>query len=840
MALPNTIEKPLDYCRNRHNSNSNFLYLQKTNMRNICLLLTLILIISCKNNSPKDSNLITLVPNDASIVIKTTSIEGLKSVFKNNSLLRQFSEGSSVEHLNTKLNYLNYIKPADELLLAFGKDKNDSLQISIITKYHKDLFNLDSVPNRLIETTTTNGISLTKTTLENEVIYSIVKDSLFFASNDRILAETAFNQKEPAPILNELYRTSNNGASVSIIINTEKKSFQPDFFFNQNLNKIQFSNYFLLDADLTQDQLKFDGITIARDSSKSLINVFKNTFPQDNNLPKICPPDSDGFLSFSFHNFKTFQENLSQFRKQDSIISASVFESIVEAGVIYKNEQQAVVLNSIDATNMNSYLGTQNSIETYRDIIIYGFDKPELFSNLFAPLITYKTATNFINIDDFFVFSDNIELLKDIISSYQNNATLYTSDTFEDLMDELSDASSLLVYANGNNLKKIINTNFNIGNPINPDEFNASAIQFVYETDFAHVHAVLQKTKKKPSSNSVFEGANITLDADLLTDPQFINNHTNNQKEVVVQDVNYNLYLISKDGKVQWKKQLDSKILGRIEQIDTYKNGRLQLAFATQHQIYVIDRDGKNVGTFPLKFKNEITQPLSVFDYEKNRDYRLMLTQGSNILLYDKNGKMVGGFLYNKAENTINTQPQHFKIGRKDYIVFVQGNELEILSRVGKTRVSIKNNIDFSDSGIYLYDNKFTTTTAKGDLIQIDENGKMSSSNLNLAEKHAITATSKTLVTLSENILHVRTNKIELDFGDYTAPQIFYVNDKIYVSVTDLQAKKVFLFDSLGRSIDNFPVYGNSTIDLDNIDKAKNPGFVTKGDKNSIIIYQMH
>src|SRR5690606_26746301 len=113
------------------------------------------------------------------------------------------------------------------------------------------------------------------------------------------------------------------------------------------------------------------------------------------------------------------------------------------------------------------------------------------------------------------------------------------------------------------------------------------------------------------------------------------------------------------------------------------------------------------------------------------------------------------------------------------------------------------------------------------------------SSNLNLQGKHSITATNKTLVTLSDNILHIKTHKIELDFGDYTPPKIFYVNDKIYVSVTDLQAKKVYLFDSLGKSIDKFPVYGNSTIDLDNIDKEKSPEFVTKGNQNGIIIYQI-
>src|SRR5690606_28893170 len=189
----------------------------------------------------------------------------------------------------------------------------------------------------------------------------------------------------------------------------------------------------------------------------------------------------------------------------------------------------------------------------------------------------------------FFVFSDDVSLLKDIISSYQNNATLYTSDVFETMMNNLSDESSLLAYANSNHLKHIFNSNFTVENTINPEGFNASAIQFVYETDFAHVHGILQKNRKKSSSNAVYEDISVTLDADVLTNPQFVNNHTNSEKEVVVQDINNNLYLISKDGKVQWKKQLDSKILGRIEQIDINKNGRLQLAFATEHQVYVLD-----------------------------------------------------------------------------------------------------------------------------------------------------------------------------------------------------------------------------------------------------------
>lgn len=809
-------------------------------MRTFWLFLTFIVLISCNTDKKEQSALINLIPANSAVIVRTTSIEGLKNVFKNNSLLNQFSRAKALDNLNSKLDFLDHLKPSNEVLITLGNIKTDSLQVSIITKYTKNLFNLDSVPNHAVEILAVKGNSLTKTTIDNTVIYSAIKDSIFFASNNRKLVESAFQRQNPDPELKKLYETTGNGSSVSIIVNTKTSAFKPNYFIDETLNTLQLTNYMLLDAELTQDQLKFDGITTAKDSLKSLINIFKNTGPQENQLPKISPSDVDGFLSFSFNNFKVFHENLMAYRAQGSLADASVFESVLEVGTLYKNEHQAVVLSSINASNLSHFFGTQNTIETYRDIPIYGFDRPDLFSEVFSPLISYKSATNYVRMDDFFVFSDHIEFLKEIVSSYQNSTTLFSSPAFEELMDDLSDESSLFAYANGNHLKTIVNSNINTEDPIIPEGFNAAAIQFVYDTDFAHVHALTQKHKKRSTHNSVYEDVSVALDADLLTTPQFVNNHTNNQMEVVIQDIHNNLYLISKGGKVLWKKQLKGKILGPIEQMDIYKNGRLQLAFATPNDVYVVDRNGKDVGRFPLKFKDQITQPLSVFDYDNTRDYRLMITQGKSVLLYDKQGKTVSGFTYKKAANTINTQPQHFRIGRKDYIVFVQGSELEILSRVGKTRVRIKNNISFSDSGIYLYNNQFTTTTAKGDLIQIDQNGKLSSINLNLGEKHAFTSTSKTLVTLSENILHINTHKVELDFGDYTAPKTFYVNDKIYVTVTDLQAKKVYLFDSLGKPIENFPVYGNSAIDLKNIDKEKRPEFVTTGDRNSIIIYQMN
>ena len=139
---------------------------------------------------------------------------------------------------------------------------------------------------------------------------------------------------------------------------------------------------------------------------------------------------------------------------------------------------------------------------------------------------------------------------------------------------------------------------------------------------------------------------------------------------------------------------------------------------------------------------------LSVFDYDKNKNYRLLVTQGKNLLMYDKNLKPVNGFVFKSANNTILNQPQHFRIGRKDYIVFKTQNKIYILDRTGRTRVTPKTSISFSNETIYLYNNKFTTTSPEGNLITIDTKGNSVSQNLNLSSQHHIETSSKTLVTL--------------------------------------------------------------------------------------------
>ena len=810
-------------------------------MRFFCFSLLLLLIFGCSNTSSEKSTLIDFVPENSDVIIKTSNLESLKSSLNNSDFLQKLSQTKSYKNLEFELQSLSLLKPNSDILICFSKDVNDSLQYSIISKYHTNLFVTDSLKNYSEESLIYKNKSVTKSTFNKSVFYSTLIDSTFFASSSKSITDAVFNKKNNDIDLDKIYSTTANDKTTSVIIKPNNP-FIKSFFVNDSLNLNSFTNYIAVDVDITQDEIFINGITKASDSSESLITVFKNSIPQENAIQTVTPSNSDGFMSFTFDDFKIFEKNIAKFNKHDSLISdASLFDNIIEVGDIYEGKNRAIVLNSLDIiATKDALLSEQSKIETYRQIDIYTYSKPELFASIFSPLITFKNASKYCVLDNFFVFADSMEMLQNIIANYQNKTTLSERSYFKNIKEQLTDESSLLIVVNPSLLTDILIKNGFENSDYKFDSYNTSAIQFIYDINFAHVNGIIKKNKTKAQLNSISEELNIKLENDLLIAPQFVVNHVTKEKEIVVQDVNNNLYLISNKGKILWKKRLHGPVLGRIEQIDIYKNGRLQLTFATPNRVYIIDRNGKDVAPFPGKFNDDITQPLSVFDYNNDKNYRLLVTQGKNILMYNVNAKLVEGFNFKSANGTIISQPKHFRIGSKDYISFKTTSKLYILNRVGATRVTPKTSSKFSDEDVYVYQNKFLTTSDQGDLLSIDNNGNTFIENHNLSENHNIETTSKTRVLQNENKLTINSKTIELDFGNYSKPKIFYLNDKIYITTTDLQSQKIYLFDSQAELIDNFPVYGNSIIDLNDIDKDKNLEFVTKGESNSIILYQIN
>ena len=311
--------------------------------------------------------------------------------------------------------------------------------------------------------------------------------------------------------------------------------------------------------------------------------------------------------------------------------------------------------------------------------------------------------------------------------------------------------------------------------------------------------------------------------------------------DVAVQDVNHVLYLIDNNGKILWQKQLDSKILGKISQVDLYKNGRLQLAFTTSDTFYILDRNGNEVAPFPLKFNDDVTQPLSVFDYDNNRNYRFVVTQGKNLLMYDSRAAIVNGFKFTSAKSEIILPPKHIRIGTKDYITIQQQNgTLNILDRTGDERVPVELKFNFSQYPIAEANTGFELVDKDGVQFHIDQKGKVTKKDKNLTDGFAVAQLNNTQAIIDNNRLIVNNKENELDFGLYSGLSIQEAGKSKYITLLDETAKRVFVFDTKGGLLPNFPVYGDSAPDLGHLKRNANLGFVVKGESDSVLIYRIN
>ena len=782
-------------------------------MKKHLLYIIILVSFSCSERYKTKTDVSEIIPSSHHTIIKVNAFSDLKAISQKNIPFKEFK----IKDLLSKAEFLNTTKP-----IYFSISDNN---YTFITEYSKSLLQVDSISDILSKKILDNDVI--KTVNNKDTLYHRIINGFFFGSENYTLVDTI--KKKSNPQLKKLLTTIDSKAEASIIF---KNKSDNDLILKRNTLKNS-TEYEVLDLNMEGDDISYSGF-VRNNDTLFRKNVFRNTVPQEFDLANVIPKDVESFTRIAFDDYLIFSENISKLNATEKDSTSDILNLSNEVSVIKTKFGEAITIGTLDENLLEEVVSEElnaNS-EAFKDVPIFKFEKDSIFRDRFLPFFSLEKASLGFVYRNFAVFSNDKKTLQHIISQKVNNQTLATSEKFKDISMQLADESSYLIYKNGEGLYDFLNR---------PAKgYNANAVQYVYETNFAHINGILSKYKKRPSGNSITDDFTVSLTSEILMQPQTVKNHRNNSYEIVVQDVLNNLYLISNSGQILWKRKLEGGILGKVKQIDIYKNGRLQLAFATPNYVYIIDRNGKDVGPFPKKFNDNITKPLSVFDYDNRKNYRLLVTQNKSLIMYNTEAKRVNGFKYKKASNTISSQPKHFKIGSKDYIVFSQGEKLEVLNRQGKERITVKGNIEFSNNSIYLYQNKFTTLTNTGQLAQVDTDGYINLKPFDLDTNSNINTTSKTLVAMSDNKLKIKSKILDLDFGNYTMPRIFYLYDKIYISTTDLDAKKVFIYDSQGKLLPNFPVFGTASIDLQNLDKKRGLELITQSDNKTIIVYKIN
>lgn len=178
------------------------------------------------------------------------------------------------------------------------------------------------------------------------------------------------------------------------------------------------------------------------------------------------------------------------------------------------------------------------------------------------------------------------------------------------------------------------------------------------------------------------------LDTTAAIKPFFFTNHNTGAREIFIQDIRNNIYLINTAGRVLWKVPIQERINGTIYMIDYYRNGKYQLLFSGRNFLHLIDRNGNYVDRYPVRLRSPATNSLALFDYDNNRNYRLVIAGEDKLLYaYDKAGNVVKGWEPFRTAGQVVQEAGYFKVSGKDFIVVADEGSIYFLDRSGKERM---------------------------------------------------------------------------------------------------------------------------------------------------------
>lgn len=800
------------------------------------IFISSILFWSCVENTSKKGAIEDFIPKDASVVFKISNFETLQKDLSNNAIINNYKKIDAYKFLSEKATLLQHLKPEEASIIAISQQNDSTASYTFITRESPKLFIADSLKNTSIETIAYNDISMQRIIIEDETAFATTIDSVFVASSSQKVLQDIIEEKTlKDPVFKKVASIKNNAEVEMILPATTIK--------NTDSTSINFASWATLDMAILPDAITATGVAIARDSVQQLLNVFKEQVPQENNLSQVIPTDYKWATSITYSNAEALTKLITNYKRDSLTQVYPILGSTNEAGSIVLENGVVIGLKSIDATLTQDALAPYvTEISSLRDITIYSFSESDLFSEAFSPLLNQAQANYMIQLDNFFVFTPTEDIANQCIIAFKNKDVLSETSYYQDSKTYIGQSSSLLIYRSKEHISDALSTFFNKQNTQQIknktlSKYPLALFQFSYDRDFAHINLVCKEAStSKQVSATVSQEASITLENEILGNPQFFSNHRTNSKDIVVQDVTNTVHLFANNVKSLWTKELDKPILGEINEVDILRNGKKQLAFATSSALYVVDRNGKDVAPFPIKFKDKVTQPLAVFDYDNNRKYRFVITQDKDVLLYNSEGKLVKGFGFNGAKSSIVQPPKHIRMGNKDYILIAEeSGKLNILSRVGKSRVTVSKTFSFSEIPITREGSNFVVITKDNKKASINQSGKVNFQNLNISPSYWFTIKGSIKATLDDNLLRINGKLVELPFGIYTNPQLFLANRTTYISLTETQENKVYVYDKIGRLLSGFPIYGISEAAVSSVkDKTL---VLTKANTREVIVY---
>jgi hypothetical protein len=725
--------------------------------------------------------------------------------------------------------------------------------------------------------------------------------------------ESVLNQKE----LGEIMKTSGKSSLVNFYINFNylprlglslaHSRFKSEFNFLKH-----FGSWLELDLNLKQDILILNGFSCSKLNEPGFETLFKNQKPVKLEIFNKIPLVSNTFAVLGLSNFGQYQKDYQLFLESQGIgqnrkttiqdLKNNYNIDLIKGfHDIFEQEAGMVVTNITDDTIVNqsySIIRTKNSedaektlngfiseyaakynqtsnkyvseIAINKDLKISVYSLP--FANvpalLFGEFFSGSQNQYCTLVNNYLVFGNSPNALLKYIVNLAQNSSLGTDLDFNNFSEYFASQSNFFFYNNpslsGNLYPNYLKQDVIQSLGILPGHFNqmqALVYQFNISDNGLIYNNIFIKYKASSTAGSSKTNWESSIDASMIGKPIILKSFANNPSVILVQDSKNQLYQINNMGRVLWKIKLQEPILSEIFQIDYYKNGKQQILFNTASHMYIIDRKGNAVENFPVNLKVNASNGLALFDYDKNRNYRIFIAgKDQKIYGYDKDGKLLEGWDVKLTESEVTQPVQHFRIEDKDFLVFSDKQRLYILDRKGNEIVKTSGKIIISVNKTALInarslkEARFVITDTTGLVYSIALDGTIKTLDYGKIPgdhwfdvydldgdgvKDFIFTYGKTLKAFSQ-----KNNKelcsITIDPAISFRPGFYEFPGKKYrIGLVNSDKGNIYLYDYTGSLCKGFPIKGNTQFSIEPLNNSENRFNLMVGSNNFLYDYSV-
>ncbi len=490
--------------------------------------------------------------------------------------------------------------------------------------------------------------------------------------------------------------------------------------------------------------------------------------------------------------------------------------------------------------------------EEYKGQVIKSFPFRKLMY-LSAGIPFKEVESNFYTImEDRLILAATSQDLRKYIDDFQSDQLLKNNENYQNYISTLNDQYNYLFYAAISGYESkftgLLHDKANLKMIDRYGWSNYSAFSYqLTSSDAGLISSVYMPLNNNDTETSLEQKWQISLEAPLSKSVQWIQTIDKKQTFAFAQDDMNTIYLIDENSTIKWKKTLPQSIISDIQVVDYYKNGETQLLFNSANTLYLIDLNGNFMPNYPLKLATEANNGLSLFDYEKDKNYRIFITCiNQSIYGYDLSGRPLDGWSPKKVGDC-DQKVQHINVQGKDFL-FITNKQgyFYFFNRKAELKAQFKDSIGVEYRNPFVFDgnaeyakNRFVSTDQRGKIKSIFIDGRrMYKSVGNWTENHYFNYANvsgdeqKDYIFIDNNQLMVYKDDSTLAYNYQfnckisNAPFVFQINEQESVlGVFSDETQQVYLFDRNGALQAGFPIKASA-----------NPSFLIHNNQKKMLI----